>query len=124
LKIRRKQFSIAGKRLYDAIENGVTDRAEGAMERLGPTITPQSIRMFARTARKPRTLPGALQDCGRESSVLRHHRRTKLVVHADADDLEIVGEMGAGDGSGWRNDRQSKRIAADADPKIFGLDRP
>jgi hypothetical protein len=65
------------KRLYDAIENGVTDlsdlilknriadleaireqaradaeRAEGAIERQGPTITPQSIKSFARTARK------------------------------------------------------------------------
>lgn len=64
------------KRLYDAIENGITDlsdlmlkdriaelkvirdqacdaaRAEGAIERQGPTITPQSIKAFARAARK------------------------------------------------------------------------
>ena len=65
------------KRLYDAIENGVTDladpmlkervtelktirdqaradaeRAEGAIERLGPTIIPQTLKTFARTARK------------------------------------------------------------------------
>ena len=65
------------KRLYDAIENGVADlddpmlkdriaelkairdqahadaeRAEDAIERAGPTITPQVLKTFARTARK------------------------------------------------------------------------
>jgi hypothetical protein len=64
-------------RIYDAIENGVADladpmlkdrvaelkavrdqaradaeRAEGALERLGPSITPQALKTFARTARK------------------------------------------------------------------------
>jgi site-specific DNA recombinase len=71
--------SFASKRswLYDAIENGVADladpmlkdriaelkairdqahtdaeRAEGALERVGPSITPQSLKTFARQARK------------------------------------------------------------------------
>jgi site-specific DNA recombinase len=29
-----------------------TERAEGAIERMGPTVTTQSIKTFARTARK------------------------------------------------------------------------
>src|SRR5262249_57794418 len=65
------------KRLYDAIESGVADladpllkdriaelkatrdqaradaeRAEGALERLGPSITPRALQTFARTARR------------------------------------------------------------------------
>src|SRR5215472_7068196 len=65
------------KRLYDAIENGIADvsdqmlkervtelkvirdqaradaeRAEGALDRLGPSITPQALKTFARQARK------------------------------------------------------------------------
>jgi site-specific DNA recombinase len=65
------------KRLYDAIENDVADlldpmlkdriaelkstrdqaraeaeRAEGALDRLGPSITPLALKTFARTARK------------------------------------------------------------------------
>jgi hypothetical protein len=71
------------KRLFDAVENGVTDlsdlmlkdriaelkairdqaradieRAESAKERLGPTITTQSIDAFARTARKRMRIEG------------------------------------------------------------------
>jgi len=72
------------KRLYDAIENGISDvsdpmlkaraielkaigdqartdaeRAEGALDRLGPTITPQALKTFASQARKRmRTEPG------------------------------------------------------------------
>jgi hypothetical protein len=77
LRKRASEADAKLKRLYDAIENGVTDlsdlmlkdritelkairdqaradaeRAEGAIERQGPTITPQSIKAFARTARK------------------------------------------------------------------------
>ena len=75
----RRPGSFASKRswLYDAIENGVADladpmlkdriaelkairdqahtdaeRAEGALERVGPSITPQSLKTFARQARK------------------------------------------------------------------------
>jgi site-specific DNA recombinase len=77
LRKRAAETDAKLKRLYDAIENGVTDlsdltlkdriaelkaicdqaradaeRAEGAIERQGPTITPQSIKAFPRTARK------------------------------------------------------------------------
>jgi hypothetical protein len=77
LRKRAAEVGAKLKRLYDAIENGVTDlsdpmlkdriaelkairdqahadaeRAEGAIERQGPTITRQSIKAFARTARK------------------------------------------------------------------------
>src|SRR5450631_2043324 len=77
LRKRATEADAKLKRLYDAIENGVTDlsdlmlkdriaelkairdqaradteRAEGATERQGPTISPQSIKAFARTARK------------------------------------------------------------------------
>jgi hypothetical protein len=76
----RKRASEADaklKRLYDAIENGIADladpmlkdriaelkvlrdqaradaeRAEDAIERLGPSITTQALKTFARTARK------------------------------------------------------------------------
>ena len=76
------------KRLYDAIENGVTDlsdlmlkdritelkairdqaradteRAEGATDRLSPTITTQSIKVFARTARKRMRIEGGGYRC-------------------------------------------------------------
>jgi uncharacterized coiled-coil DUF342 family protein len=76
LRKRASEADAKLKRLYDAIENGVTDlsdlmlkdritelkairdqaradteRAEGAIERQGPTITTQSIKVFARTAR-------------------------------------------------------------------------
>ena len=77
LRKRATEADAKLKRLYDAIENGVTDlsdmmlkdriaelktirdqaradaeRAEGAIERQGPIITTQSIKVFARTARK------------------------------------------------------------------------
>src|SRR6202035_3677278 len=72
LRKRATEADANLKRLYDAIENGVTDlsdlmlkdritelkairdqaradteRAEGAIERLGPTITAQSSKVFA-----------------------------------------------------------------------------
>jgi site-specific DNA recombinase len=71
------------KRLYDAIENGIADlfdpmlkdrigelkamrdqarldaeRAEDAIDRAGPTITPQTLKTFARTARKRMRIDG------------------------------------------------------------------
>src|SRR5229473_2519641 len=83
LRKRATEADAKLKRLYDAIENGVTDlsdlmlkdriielkairdqartdteRAEGAIERLGPTITTQSIKAFARTARKRMRIEG------------------------------------------------------------------
>jgi site-specific DNA recombinase len=77
LRKRAAEADAKLKRLYDAIENGVADisdpllkdrigalkatrdharldaeRAEDAIDRGGPTITPQSLKTFARTARK------------------------------------------------------------------------
>lgn len=77
LRKRASEADAKLKRLYDAIENGVAyltdpmlkdriaelkairdqaradaERAEDAIERLGPTITPQTLKTFARHARK------------------------------------------------------------------------
>ena len=77
LRKRAAEADAKLKRLYDAIENGIADltdpllkdrvtelkavrdqaradaeRAEGAIERLGPSITPQALRTFARQARR------------------------------------------------------------------------
>src|SRR6266850_7709341 len=77
LRKRASEADAKLKRLYDAIENGVADlsdpmlknriaelkairdqaradaeRAEDAIERLGPSITPQALKTFARQARK------------------------------------------------------------------------
>jgi site-specific DNA recombinase len=77
LRKRTAEADAKLKRLYDAIENGVADlsdpmlkdriaelkairdqaradaeRAEDAFERVGPSITPQSLKTFARQARK------------------------------------------------------------------------
>jgi site-specific DNA recombinase len=83
LRKRATEADAKLKRLYEAIENGVTDlsdvmlkdriaelkairdqaradtkRAEGAIERVGPTITTQSIKTFARTARERMRIEG------------------------------------------------------------------
>src|SRR6202521_2236766 len=77
LNKRAVEADLRLKRLYDAIETGAADlgdpglkermaglkavrdqaradaeRAEGALDRLGPSITPQALKTFARTARK------------------------------------------------------------------------
>ena len=77
LRKRATEAEAKLKRLYDAIENGVSDlsdpmlkdrvaelkairdqarvdaeRAEEAIDRAGPSITPQALKTFARTARK------------------------------------------------------------------------
>lgn len=109
LRKRATEADAKLKRLYDAIENGVTDlsdlmlkdritelkairdqaradteRAEGAIERLGPTITPQSIKAFARTARKRmRTESG-----GYRRDYLRALAQR---VEVDAKELRIMG---------------------------------
>jgi site-specific DNA recombinase len=109
LRKRATEADAKLKRLYDAIENGVTDlsdlmlkdritelkairdqaradteRAEGAIERQGPTITPQSIKAFARTARKRmRTESG-----GYRRDYLRALAQR---VEIDAQELRIMG---------------------------------
>jgi len=97
------------KRLYDAIESGVTDlsdlmlkdriaelrairdqaragaeRAEGAIERLGPIVATRSIKTFARTARKRMRTEGG----GYRRDYLRALAQR---VEVDAQELRIMG---------------------------------
>jgi site-specific DNA recombinase len=109
LRKRATEADAKLKRLYDAIENGVTDlsdlmlkdritelkvirdqaradaeRAEGAIERQGPTITTQSIKTFARTARKRMRIEGG----GYRRDYLRALAQR---VEVDAEELRIMG---------------------------------
>jgi DNA invertase Pin-like site-specific DNA recombinase len=108
----RKRASEAGaklKRLYDAIENGIADladpmlkerieelkairdqaradaeRAEDAIERRGPSITPQALKTFARQARKRmRTESGGYRR--------DHLRALAQRVEVDAKEVRIMG---------------------------------
>src|SRR5258708_3420597 len=105
LRKRAAEADAKLRRLYDAIENGIADlsdpllkdrvselkatrdqarldaeRAEDAIERGGPTITPQALKTFARTARKRmRTESGGYR---------RDHLRT-LAQRAEADQKEL-----------------------------------
>jgi hypothetical protein len=109
LRKRATEADAKLKRLYDAIENGVTDlsdlmlkdriaelkairdqaradaeRAEGAIERQGPTITTQSIKTFAMTARKRmRTEAGGYRRDYLHALAQR--------VEVDAEELRIMG---------------------------------
>jgi site-specific DNA recombinase len=109
LRKRVSEVDAKLKRLYDAIENGVADladpmlkdrvaelkairdqadadaeRAEGTLERVGPTITPQSLKTFARQARKRlRTDSG-----GYRRDYLRALAQR---VEVDAQELRIIG---------------------------------
>jgi site-specific DNA recombinase len=108
LRKRASESDAKLKRLYDAIENGVTDlsdlmlkdriaelkairdqaradveRAEGAIGRVGPAITTQSIEAFARTARKRMRIEGAYR---------RDYLRARAQrVEVDAKELGIMG---------------------------------
>jgi hypothetical protein len=109
LRKRASEADAKLKRLYDAIENGVTDlsdlmlkdritelmairdqaradteRAEGAINRQGPTITTQSIKAFARTARKRMQIEGG----GYRRDYLRALAQR---VEVDAQELRIMG---------------------------------
>ena len=101
------------KRLYDAIENGIADvsdqmlkervtelkvirdqaradaeRAEGALDRLGPSITPQALKTFARQARKGlRTEGGGYRR--------DHLRALAQRVEVDAKEVRIMGSKSA-----------------------------
>jgi site-specific DNA recombinase len=109
LRKRAAETEAKLKRLYDAIENGVADladpmlkdriaelkatrdqaradaeRAEGALDRLGPAITPQALKTFARTARKRmRTESGGYRR--------DHLRALAQRVEVDAKELRIMG---------------------------------
>jgi hypothetical protein len=66
-----------------------TERAEGAIDRLGPTVTTQSIKVFARTARKRmRTESG-----GYRRDYLRALAQR---VEVDAKELRMMGSVWPG----------------------------
>jgi hypothetical protein len=109
LRKRAAETDAKLMRLYDAIENGVADladpmlkdritelkavrdqaradaqRAEGALERLGPSITPRTLKAFARTARKRmRTESGGYRR--------DHLRALAQRVEVDAKEVRIMG---------------------------------
>jgi DNA invertase Pin-like site-specific DNA recombinase len=109
LRKRASEANVKLKRLYDAIENGIADlsdpmlkdriaelkavrdqarddaeRAEGAIERLGPSITPQALKTFARQARKRmRTESGGY--------CRDHLRALAQRVEVDAKEVRIMG---------------------------------
>jgi hypothetical protein len=109
LRKRAAETDAKLKRLYDAIENGIADladpmlkdrvaelkavrdqaradaeRAEGALERLGPSITPQVLKSFARQARRRmRTEGGGYRR--------DHLRALAQCVEVDAKEIRIKG---------------------------------
>ena len=109
LRKRAAEVEAKLKRLYDAIESGVADltdpmlkgriaelqavrdqartdaeRAEGTLELVGPAITPQSLRTFAREARKRLRTEGG----GYRRDYLRALAQR---VEVDAQELRIMG---------------------------------
>ena len=109
LRKRAAEAEAKLKRLYDAIENGIADvsdpmlkervtelkairdqaradaeRAEGALDRLGPSITPQALKTFASQARRRmRTESGGYR---------RDHLRAPAQrVEVDAKEVRIMG---------------------------------
>jgi site-specific DNA recombinase len=113
LRKRASEADAKLKRLYDAIENGVADlsdpmlkdrvaelkatrdqgrldaeRAEDAIDRAGPTITPQTLKTFARTARKRMRTDGG--------GYRRDHLRALAQrVEVDQKELRIMGSKSA-----------------------------
>ena len=109
LRKRAAEADAKLKRLYDAIENGIADlsdpmlkdriaelkatrdqarldaeRAEDAIDRAGPTITPQTLKTFARTARKRMRTDGG--------GYRRDHLRALAQrVEVDQKELRIMG---------------------------------
>jgi site-specific DNA recombinase len=113
LRKRAAEADAKLKRLYDAIENGVTDlsdpmlkdrigelratrdqarldaeRAEEAIDRAGPSITAQALKTFARTARKRmRTESGGYRR--------DHLRALAQRIEVDQKELRIMGSKSA-----------------------------
>ena len=109
LRKRASEADAKLKRLYDAIENGIADisdpmlkdrvtelrairdqaradaeRAEDALDRLGPSITPRALKAFARAARKGmRTESGGYRR--------DHLRALAQRVEVDAKEVRIMG---------------------------------
>ena len=113
LRKRAAESDAKLKRLYDAIENGIADlsdpmlkdritelkatrdqarldaqRAEDSIERGGPTITPEALKTFARTARKRmRTESGGYRR--------DHLRALAQRIEVDQKELRIMGSKSA-----------------------------
>lgn len=109
LRKRASEADAKLKRLYDAIENGIADlsdpmlkdriaelkairdqarvdaeRADDAIERIGPSITPQALKTFARqTRRRMRTESGGYRR--------DHLRALAQRVEVDAKEFRIMG---------------------------------
>jgi site-specific DNA recombinase len=109
LRKRAAEAEAKLKRLYDAIENGVADladpmlkdriaelkavrdqarsdakRAQETIERMGPTVTPQALKTFARQARRRmRTEDGGYRR--------DHLRALAQRVEVDAKEVRIMG---------------------------------
>jgi site-specific DNA recombinase len=109
LRKRAAEAEAKLKRLYDAIENGIADvsdpmlkervtelksirdqaradaeRAEGALDRAGPTITPQALKTFASQARRRmRTVSGGYRR--------DHLRALAQRIEVDAKEVRIMG---------------------------------
>jgi site-specific DNA recombinase len=113
LRKRASEADAKLKRLYDAIENGIADvsdpllkervtelksirdqaradaeRAEGGLDRAGPSITPQALKTFASQARRRmRTESGGYRR--------DHLRALAQRVEVDADQVRIMGSKSA-----------------------------
>jgi site-specific DNA recombinase len=109
LRKRAAEAEAKLKRLYDAIENGIADvsdpmlkervnelkairdqaradaeRASGALDRLGPSVTPQALKTFAsRARRRMRTESGGYRR--------DHLRALAQRVEVDAKEVRIMG---------------------------------
>ncbi len=112
LRKRATEAEAKLKRLYDAIENGIADvsdpmlrervtelkairdqaradaeRAEGALDRIGPSITPQALKTFASQARRRmRTESGGYRR--------DHLRALAQRVEVDTKEVRIMGSKG------------------------------
>jgi site-specific DNA recombinase len=113
LRKRASEAEAKLKRLYDAIENGIADvsdpllkervtelksirdqaradaeRAEGALDRAGPSITPQALKIFASQARRRmRTESGGYRR--------DHLRALAQRIEVDAKEVRIMGSKSA-----------------------------
>jgi site-specific DNA recombinase len=98
LRKRATEADAKLKRLYDAIENGIADLSDPmlkdrigelkAIERGGPTITPEALKTFARTARKRMRTDGG--------GYRRDHLRALAQrVEVDQKELRIMGSKSA-----------------------------
>jgi site-specific DNA recombinase len=130
LRKRVTEVDAKLKRLYDAFENGVADladptlkgrvaelkavrdqahadaeRAKGTLERVGPTMTPQSLETFARQARKrlrTESAATAAITCGRWPSASKSTRKNFASYARKASCFAPSSPLQAQKGGFWR----------------------